>query len=103
MCQSDTKCVRHHENVTRAELEVNPQGRVTIPATLRNELGFRPGTTVVAYVEGGRLVLEHRDHVLARLQNEVLAAAARGGSRGSVVDELIADRRAEAAAEESRP
>jgi AbrB family looped-hinge helix DNA binding protein len=89
--------------MTRAELEVNPQGRVTIPVTLRNELGFQPGTTVVAYVEDGRLVLEHRAHVLERLQNEVLAADARSGSRESAVDELIADRRAEAASEETQP
>jgi len=89
--------------MTRTELQVNPQGRVTIPAPLRNELGFEPGTTVVAYVEDGRLVLEHRAHVLERLQNEVLAAAARSSGRGSAVDELIADRRAEAAEQRSRP
>jgi AbrB family looped-hinge helix DNA binding protein len=83
--------------MTRSELQVNLQGRVTIPAALRNELGFEPGTTVVAYVEAGRLVLEHRAHLLNRLQNDVLAAAARSGATGSAVDSLIADRRAEAA------
>jgi len=73
---------------------------VTIPAPLRAELGFTPGTTVVAYVQDGRLVLEHRAHVLERLQQDVLAAAAGSGHEsGSVVDELLADRRAEAAAE----
>ena len=58
---------------------------------------------MVAYVEDGRLVLEHRAHLLERLQNSVLAAAARSGdANGNVVDELLAERRAEAAAEESR-
>jgi len=76
---------------------------VTIPAPLRSALGFEPGTTVVAYVEDGRLVLEGRAHVLARLQNDVLAAAAHSGeARGSVVDELLAERRAEVAAEDAR-
>lgn len=90
------------ECVTQAEVQVNPQGRVTIPAALRSELGFEPGTTVVAYIEDGRLVLEHRAHVLARLQQSVLAAAAGiGHESGSVVDELLADRRVEAAAEDS--
>lgn len=73
---------------------------MTIPAPLRTELGFAPGTTVVAYVEDGRLVLEHRTHVLERLQQDVLAAAAGSGHEsGSVVAELLAERRAEAAAE----
>lgn len=88
--------------MTHAELQVNPQGRVTIPAPLRSVLGFEPGTTVVAFVEDGRLVLEHRAHVLDRLQNDVLVAAARSGHGGSVVDELLAERRAEAAGEESQ-
>lgn len=88
--------------MTHAEVQVNPQGRVTIPAQLRNELGFQPGTTVVAYVDDGRLVLEHRAHVLGRLQNGVRGAATGQGRHGSVVDELIAERRIEAAAEESR-
>ncbi len=86
--------------MTHAEVRVNPQGRVTIPAPLRTELGFAPGTTVVAYVEDGRLVLEHRAHVLDRLQQDVLAAAASTGhGSASAVDELLAERRAEAAAE----
>lgn len=89
--------------MTHADVQVNPQGRVTIPAALRSALGFEPGMTVVAYAENGRLVLEHRAHLLERLQNDVLAAADRSGDAGgSVVDELIAERRADAAVEESR-
>jgi len=81
---------------------VNPQGRVTIPAALRRELGIDPGTTVVAYVEEGRLVLERRAHLLARLQARVAEASAASGQTSSVVEELLAERRAEAAAEDSR-
>lgn len=75
---------------------------MTIPAPLRNELGFDPGTTVVAYVEDGRLVLERRTHVLARLQALVREAATGAGASDSVVAELLTERRAEAEAEDSR-
>ncbi len=71
---------------------------MTIPAALRRELGLDPGTTVVAYVEEGRLVLERRAHLLAR----VAEASAASGQTSSVVEELLAERRAEAAAEDSR-
>jgi hypothetical protein len=46
------------------------------------------------YVDYGRVVLEERGHLLARLQDEAIAAA---GHAGSAVDELLADRRVEAA------
>jgi hypothetical protein len=48
-----------------------------------------------------RVVIEERAHLLARIQDEAIAAAAAAGLTGSAVDELIADRRAEAAREET--
>ena len=84
--------------MTHATLSVNDQGRVTIPAQMRQELGLRPGSSVVAYIEDGRLILEDRAHLAARIQAE--AAATRAHS-DSVVDELIAERRSEAAREET--
>lgn len=42
-------------------------------------------------------MLEERGHLLASLQDEAIAAAAAAGHTGSAVDELLADRRAEAA------
>ena len=50
----------------------------------------------MAYVEDGRLVLEDRGHLLARIQDEVARGAAAVGAVGSAADELIAERRAEA-------
>ncbi len=87
--------------MTHAETEVNQQGRVTIPARLRAELGMGPGAKVVAYAENGRLVLEDRAHLLARLQEQVALAAAEAGRTGSAVDELLAERRAEAGREDA--
>lgn len=75
---------------------------MTIPAPLRKELGFDPGTTVVAYVEEGRLVLERRAHVLARLQASVAEASAGTGQTGSAVAELLSERRREATVEDAR-
>jgi AbrB family looped-hinge helix DNA binding protein len=84
-------------------LRIGPQGRVVIPARLRRELEIEPGETLMARVESRRLVLERRDEILERLRSELRDARP---ERGSVVDELIAERRAEArreAAEHERP
>lgn len=71
---------------------------MTIPAALRQALGLVPGSRAVAYIDDGRLVIEDRGRLLARLQDEVARRAGASGA-GSAVDELIAERRAEAAAE----
>lgn len=84
--------------MTHATLSVNDQGRVTIPAQMRQELGFQPSSPVVAYIEDGRLILEHRDHLAARIQREAAVSRTTGSS---VVDELISDRRREAAEEQA--
>lgn len=87
----------YSRHVAPTTLKVSEQGRVVIPAQLRRELEIRPGASLVAYIEDERLILEDRDHLAARLQREALAART---TRGSVVDDLIADRRAEAVREE---
>jgi AbrB family looped-hinge helix DNA binding protein len=74
-------------------LRIGPQGRVVIPADLRRELGLEPGETLMAHVESGRLVLEPRREILARLRSELRAATPSGTS---MVDELLAERRREA-------
>jgi AbrB family looped-hinge helix DNA binding protein len=83
-------------------LRIGPQGRVVIPAELRRELGLEPGETLMARVDSGRLVLERRGEILSRLRSELREATPPGTS---MVDELIAERRAEArreAAEDER-
>lgn len=82
-----------------ADLTVNEQGRVTIPAQIRRAAGIEPGAPLVVYVEDGRVVLETREQLAARLRRDVAAAWT---GQGSVVDELIADRRAEAAHEDQQ-
>lgn len=90
-----------HQDLPRAEVSATPDGRVTIPAQVRRAAGIEPGQTLVVYVEDGRVVIEERAHLLTRIQDEAIRAAAVAGHTGSAVDELIAERRAEAAREEA--
>ncbi|MGH3782365.1 MAG: AbrB/MazE/SpoVT family DNA-binding domain-containing protein [Pseudonocardiaceae bacterium] len=90
------------EETPRTELVAAENGRVVIPVQVRRAAGIEPGQRLVVYVEDGRVVIEERGHLLARVQDEAIAAAEAAGRGGSVVDELIADRRAEAAREASK-
>jgi AbrB family looped-hinge helix DNA binding protein len=74
---------------------VDPQGRVVIPADLRRELEIEPGSSVAFLLENGLLSLMTVQQGIERAQRIV-----RKHTKGkSLVDELIADRRAEAARE----
>lgn len=67
-----------------------------IPADVRRELGIAEGAVLAASTEEGRLILEPREEVLARVRRRF-----RGVADGvSLADELIADRREEARREE---
>ncbi|OWY63536.1 AbrB family transcriptional regulator [cyanobacterium TDX16] len=78
--------------MTKAIVRVNEQGRVTIPVSLRQHLGLVSGSKLVARLEGKRIVLEQPEDAFARLRSTF-------NSRTSVVDELIAERRDQAANE----
>lgn len=81
------------DRIVGGTLQVGPQGRVVIPAELRDALSIKPGDILIARVtEEGSLLLETRDQVLARLQRE--ARKVRPGVNLSA--ELIRERRAEA-------
>lgn len=67
-----------------------------IPAEMRRRLEIVPGETLTAHIESDRLVLERREHVLERLRSELREATPKDRS---MVDELIAERRAEAGRE----
>lgn len=73
-------------------LHVGPQGRIVIPSQFRKALDIGPGEVLVARVEDGRLVLEKREQIIARLRNTFSAVP----KDVSLVDELIAERREEA-------
>ncbi|MBA2693429.1 MAG: AbrB/MazE/SpoVT family DNA-binding domain-containing protein [Rubrobacter sp.] len=79
-------------NVERTQISVGPQGRVVIPAKMRRELGIEAGDTLVARVEGARIVFEKHSETLARVKRRFDAVP------GDVIlaDELVSERREEA-------
>lgn len=88
-------------HVPQVHLTARPDGRVTIPVQLRRAAGIEPGQQLVAYVEDGRVVLERWQHLLRRVQDRV--AASTGHHTGFASEDLLADRRAEAARENASP
>jgi AbrB family looped-hinge helix DNA binding protein len=72
-------------------------GKVVIPAALRRELGFKDGDTLVVERVGNSAVFKTYEQVVREVQAEFKAML--GDSGRSMVDELIAERRADAARE----
>lgn len=72
---------------------------MTIPVQVRRAAGIAAGVPLVVYVEDGRVVIETREQLADRIRRDV---AATWTGDGSVVDELITDRRAEAVREQQR-
>lgn len=76
-------------------VSVGPKGRVVIPAGIRRALGIEEGSELVALVEGEAVVLVPRSAIKTRLRS-IFAATAE-----SMRDELITERRVEAARDAS--
>ena len=81
------------EHIVMAE-----NGRLVVPAPLRQQLGLGKGGKLVASIRDGALVLETYENAIKRVRDIAQSYVPPGES---VVDELIADRRAEAAAEDA--
>lgn len=74
-------------------ITMGEKGRVVIPAGLRAELGLEAGSTLILVSTPEGVILSTREQALARI---------RGLLKGpSLVDELIAERRAEAEREDA--
>jgi bifunctional DNA-binding transcriptional regulator/antitoxin component of YhaV-PrlF toxin-antitoxin module len=80
--------------VYRAKL--NDEGRLVIPAACRKLLGMSPGQELLLQISEQGLIVYTQDVAVKRLQDWVTSHVPPGVS---LVDELIADRRAEAARE----
>lgn len=81
------------ETVLRAVVRVDAQGRLLVPKELREAVGMRPGENVTLLVEDGELVVL----TVAASTRRIREIAAQYSAPGrSLVDELIAERRAEA-------
>jgi AbrB family looped-hinge helix DNA binding protein len=80
--------------VYRAKL--NDEGRLVIPAACRKQLGLHPGQEVLLQMTRDGVLLTTFDQALKHFQDEVTGLV---GPGVSLVGEMIADRRVEAARE----
>ena len=80
-------------NPMRLKLQVRDGGRIILPADLRAALGVTEGDELLGEFADGELLLYSRDTAVKKAQ----ALVRKYGPEGvSLVDELIAERRAEA-------
>jgi len=81
-----------------ARTKINANGRITLPAELREAIGVKPGDEVLLRVREGELVVYTLAHAIETMQRESRRYLKPGQS---LVDELIKERRAEAAKDEA--
>jgi len=82
--------------MTIAGAPMNTQGRVVIPAAIRKEMGLEGTVDLIFRYEDGTLTVETIEDAVAYVQSVV---AQHVEADGSLTEGLIAQRRAEAAAE----
>jgi AbrB family looped-hinge helix DNA binding protein len=80
----------------RAKVTIGDKGRIVIPAAIRDALGFEPGETIDLEVRDHELHISTRWNRMARAQERARKLIQPGRS---IVDEFLAERRAEAQAE----
>ena len=85
------------DDVVKAK--VDSQGRVLIPAAIRDAMKMKPGSHVAMYLDEDGLHLVTSHIAGERLRREIAKHVPEGVS---LADELIADRRAEAARDDQR-
>jgi bifunctional DNA-binding transcriptional regulator/antitoxin component of YhaV-PrlF toxin-antitoxin module len=83
------------ERLPPVELQVGPQGRVVIPASLRRSWQIAMGEVLVARLEDDRLILEKPAQIMQRVKSRF--ASLHG--QASLADELMAERHREASQE----
>lgn len=79
--------------MTQTEVQLDPQGRLVIPAPLRRSLGFESGDSLIARMEDGRLILEKAETIKQRLKSRFSPLSP---GTTNLAEELIAERREEA-------
>ena len=79
-----------------AHAKIAPVGRIVIPAPIRRELGVGVGDELLLRIAGGELRVSSRKQALKALQQRVRQLTK---GKPSLTDELIAERRLEAARE----
>lgn len=80
-------------NIQRGKTKIVSGGRIQLPADIRRAMGIEDGDWVKLEYSDGQLQITPYSEVLRRVRERVRPYIVEGVS---VVDELIADRRAEA-------
>ena len=83
-----------HTLLMRVTVVLGAQGRIVLPAQVRNELGLQPGDELVLSTGEGRIVLEPREAAARRLRGRYRNPATAGA-----LEELLSERRRAAAGE----
>ena len=83
-------------SVPYTRLKIDSAGRIVIPAEMRAAMLVKPGDSVTAQVVDGEFRIVSPDVSLRRVQAFARKWKAEHPDEGSVVDELIAERREEA-------
>lgn len=81
-----------HQTEIKTRCKIDPAGRILIPAEARQQLNIGPGDEVFLEVHDGQMTVSTFQTVLRELQQEIGQRVKPGGS---VVDELLAERKAE--------
>lgn len=84
-----------HTQAVDATLVLGKQGRLVIPVEVRTALGLAPGDQLHLHLQGRRLVLQRPRDAAAELRQ----IGATVSPQRSLVEELLAERRAAAATE----
>jgi AbrB family looped-hinge helix DNA binding protein len=94
--------LEHQMGHERQIVRMSENGRLSIPARQRKQLGLGEGGMVVIRVENGELRIRPVRAVLAEVQQKVSGLLAAAGTRPGtrLSEELTAERREEAAREE---
>jgi len=82
------------EDVLHAKVRLNDNGRIVIPAEMRQKLGIGAGDSVFLTAEGESIKIESHRARVRRIQEDFKKFAPKDGTLMS--DQLIADRREEA-------
>jgi AbrB family looped-hinge helix DNA binding protein len=85
------------KQLLQAKTVLAANGRIVIPAAIRQALGFKPGERLVLEAHEGQLRVESFEARLKKIQDEIIKLV---GPERSLADELIAERRAEARREQ---
>ena len=79
-----------------ARIRMTEGGRIVIPARYRKALDIKPGDELIVQLDEGELRVYSRAEALKRLQDQVTSVVPEGVS---LVEELLRERRKEAARE----